>query len=360
MRTQITRDLCWLQERCEKVVVVAHSQGAAIAHQVLKDGGYRPGSLQAFITIGQGITKFRLLQRMDWDPQVSRAAWWSRVLVTAGMFCAGLPALALLAHNWASSAVIKALANSPVTIIVISAGFVITTAGVFAAMHAVCSGLELDLALPDAGFWWSDYYASADPVSNGPLIPGSPQKPGQIVPGQCNQVYNSASLLLDHNSYLRNQDQLLSQLLNDLAAAAYSDSRARPEVTRDNDLIKVGRRRHRLILGLIAGRIVATGLATELWWVNLGPLLKGPMNRLVHLFAPHEGMGNGLARLLAAVLIAAAFYIVVIIMWRIAERCVVRHFFHTAERLGGTAQQDPHEPAGHSAMEDTAAAVAFG
>jgi hypothetical protein len=365
MCTQVARDLRWLQDRCEKVAVVAHSQGAAIAHQVLKDASRDPGNVQAFITVGQGIAKFRLLQRMDWDPRVSRAAWWSRVLVTAGMLCAGLPALALLARHWASAAVVTAVASMPVSIILISAGFVILSAGVLAAVRAVCGDLEQYLALPDAGFWWSDYYASADSVSNGPLILGSAQTPGRdqagqhepgLLPGQCNQVYNSASLVFDHNSYLRNQDQLLSQILNNLAAAAYGDSPVRPEVARDGDLIKVGKRRHRLVLGLIAGRIIATGLAIKLWWANVGPLFKGPMNRLVHLFAPHEGMDNGLARLLAAVLIAAVFYLAVIIAWRIAERCVVRRFFHTAERLGGTAQQDPHEPASHETMKETAAA----
>ena len=139
--------------------------------------------------------------------------------------------------------------------------------GVHAAMHAVRGGLEQDLALPDAGFWWSDYYASADPVSNGPLVSGSGQGHGQatrrqigLLPSPCNQVYNSASILFDHNRYLHNQDQLLSQLINDLAAAAYGDSPSGPRVVCDDDLIKVGRRRHRLVLWLIAARILAAGL----------------------------------------------------------------------------------------------------
>jgi hypothetical protein len=107
MRTQVARDLRWLQERCEKVVVVAHSQGAAIAHQVLKDGSYDPGSMRVFITLGQGISKLHLLQRMDWDPQVHRAAWWSRRLVTAGLALAGLPALGLVAGRWANATALK-------------------------------------------------------------------------------------------------------------------------------------------------------------------------------------------------------------------------------------------------------------
>jgi hypothetical protein len=61
MRTQVARDLRWLQDRCEKVAVVAHSQGAAIAHQVLKDGGDHLGNVRAFVTVGQGISKLHLL-----------------------------------------------------------------------------------------------------------------------------------------------------------------------------------------------------------------------------------------------------------------------------------------------------------
>ena len=349
------RDLRWLQERCDKVAIVAHSQGAAIAHQVLKDG-YQPANLQAFITLGQGITKLHLLQRMDWDPRVSRAAWWSRLLVTIGMFFAGLPALGLLARHWTSTPVVKALTSMPVSIILISAGFVCIAAGIMAAVHAVCGDLEEDLALPEARFSWSDYYASADPVSNGPLIDRARRHQTWLLPGSCNQVYNSASIIFDHNRYLHNQDQLLSRLLNDLAAAAYGDSQAKTQIVRDDDLIKVGRRRHRLILGLVACRILAVGLAAELWLVNIGPLLKGLMNQLVHLFAPHMGMDDGLARLLAAVLTTAAAYIAVIIVWRTVEIYVVRRFFHTAERLGGTAlREDLHEPAHDTVVKEISA-----
>jgi hypothetical protein len=349
MRTQVARDLRWLQDRCERVAVVAHSQGAAIAHQVLKDGGDHRGTVRAFITVGQGISKLHLLQRMDWDPRAYRAAWWSRLLVTAGMLLAGLPALALLARHWTSATIVKALTSLPASALLPFAGFVIILIGVRAAIHAICGDLEQDLALPAAGFWWRDYYASADPVSNGPLITGSGQTPGsdqtRLLPSGCNQVYNSASLLFDHNRYLRNEDQLVSRLINDLAAAAYGDSPASPKVVRDEDLIKVGRRRHRLVLGLIAARILSVGLAAELWWVNLGPLLKDPMNWLVDLLALHTAMGNGFARFLAAVLITAAVYVAAVIVWRIAEAYVMRRFFHTAERARVAAQRSLREPA---------------
>ena len=368
MRTQVARDLRWLQDRCEKVAVVAHSQGAAVAHQVLKDGGCRPGSLRAFVTVGQGISKLHLLQRMDWDPQVYRAAWWSRLLVTAGLFFAGLPALGLLAGHWARATIVKPVVSMPFSVLLPFAGFIMIAIGVRVAIWALRGDLGQDLALPDAGFSWSDYYASADPVSNGPLITPSasgqaprqnPAAPGQVKlqPDSCNQVYNSASLLFDHNRYLRNQDQLLSRLLNDLVAAAYGDSTSRPVIVRDADLIEVGQRRHRLILWLITARMLSVGLAAELWWVNAGPLLKSPMNRLLQLFTPGAGMDDGLARLLAAMLITAAAYAALVVGWRIREGYVVRRFFRTAKRLGATAQQDLGEPASQARKEAPSAAV---
>jgi hypothetical protein len=359
MRTQVARDLRWLQDRCEKVAVVAHSQGAAIAHQVLKDGSDHLGNVRAFVTVGQGISKLHLLWRMDWDPHAYRAAWWSRVLVTTGMVFAGLPAVGLLAAHWSTATIVKSLVTLPVAVLLPCVGFATIAIGVRQAMHAVCGDIEQDMALPEAGFWWSDYYASADPVSNGPLTTGPDHIPGhgqpRTLPGSCNQVYNSASILFDHNRYLRNQDQLLSRLINDLAAAAYGDSLSGPKVVRDDDLITVGRRRHRLILLLIGARVVSVGLAAGLWSANLGPLLKGPMDRLVSLFAPHTRMGDGFARFLAATLITAVIYMTAVIAWRIRERYVIRHFFHTAKRAGDVGQQSPREPAGYEVKKEVSA-----
>jgi hypothetical protein len=363
MRAQVAHDLQWMQDRCEKVVVVAHSQGAAIAHQVLKDDRHGPGKVRAFVTIGQGISKFHLLWRMDWDPEVRRAAWWSRTLVTTGLVLTGLPALGLLARHWSSTTVITRLAGLPVIVPVLAAGFVFVGIGVIAAMRAICGDLEQSMALPDAGFWWRDYYASADPVSNGPLLTGERHTPGPqpdireepgVVPEPCNLVYNSASILFDHNRYLRNQDQVLSRVLNDLTAAAYGNS---AKIIADGDLIKVGQRRHRLILWLIAGRILTLCAATGLWCSNLGPLFNGPMNRVADLLHPHTQMNNSAARAAAALLMAAALYIGVIIAWRIGEKCVIRRFFRTAQRLGSTAEQDHPKTLSHAVAAEASASV---
>lgn len=179
MRTKVAGDLRWLQDRCEKVAVVAHSQGAAIAHRVLKDGSrYCAEDLRAFITLGQGISKLHMLQHLDWDPRVRPAARRSRLLVSIGMVCGGLSALGLIVSRWANPGVVRFLISVRHSIPVILAGFVVIWLGVWQAMRAmrVAEGdLKREPGFCAGAFSWSDYYASADPVSNGPLDPGSGQ-----------------------------------------------------------------------------------------------------------------------------------------------------------------------------------------
>jgi hypothetical protein len=230
--------------------------------------------------------------------------------------------------------VLKTLVSMPVSGYLVCAGFVIIGIGLRMAMQAVSDeDREEHQALPNDGFSWRDYYASADPVSNGPLRSGSGQgvwyDQTRLLPDSCNQVYNSASVLYDHNRYLRNQDQLLSRLLNDLAAAAYDDG---PAIVCEDDLRRAGRRRHRLVLVLIACRVLSVGLAAWLWLADLGPHLEDPMNWVMGLFVPHAHMNEGLARFAAALLIATVVYLVFVSAWRIREEHVVRRFFRTTQR----------------------------
>jgi len=109
MRTRVAQDLRWLQSQCQTVAVVGHSQGAAIAHQVLKNHECPVEGIRAFITLGQGIAKLHLLQRMDWDPGTRTRALWSRLFVTAGLFLAGLPAIGFVAGRRPGMPVISVL-----------------------------------------------------------------------------------------------------------------------------------------------------------------------------------------------------------------------------------------------------------
>jgi hypothetical protein len=365
MRTQVARDLSWLQDRCDKVAVVAHSQGAAIAHQVLKDRNASTGNLQAFITVGQGITQRHRLGRMDWDPETRQKAWRTRLLVATGLMCAGLPALGAVASRWSHAAFFAALASFPADLILVASGLGSIALGVLWAIRAFDGKLVQDVNLPGAGtqFSWIDYYASADPVSNGPLpadanagaAPAQAPLGGRMGrPSRCEEVYNSASILTDHNGYLRNRDQFLSWLVNDLVAAAHGDSLtdpARRRLVPDDYLREARERRRWLAAWLVSGRAIVAGLGIVLWRFNPGRTLKGPMNHLLQPVPPHAQMNDGLARPVAVVLTVAAIYIVAVLLpWRIMEKRSTQRFFRTAtprtQRAG--AELIAQEPTGPS------------
>jgi hypothetical protein len=337
MRTQVARDLAWLQGRCEKVAVVAHSQGAALAHRVLKDSDYSRDNLKAFITFGQGISKLELLWQLDWNLQARRKAHRSRVLVTSGMACAGLPAVGWVLGHWVHAALVQALTGLPWLLVLLIVGFACIASGVRQAVHAVCDEVERKFSLPQTGFTWNDYYASADPVANGPLVP--PRQQHQtggdnvtLLPRACDEVYNSASVTFDHNGYLRNQDDFLPRLLNDLVDAAYgdtTDSAQPPELVPRTYIKAASRRRRRLVRWLVTARIAAVALFTALTWTDPGKALEHPMRHLTHLLAAPTAMSSDPAvRVLFAAATTTTAYLAAVAVWQAAIRYSTLHFFH--------------------------------
>jgi len=53
--SKVTADLTWLRQRCDRVVVLAHSQGAAVAHTVLRRSDTI--SVDRLVTFGSGLRK---------------------------------------------------------------------------------------------------------------------------------------------------------------------------------------------------------------------------------------------------------------------------------------------------------------
>jgi hypothetical protein len=351
MRTKVAQDLRSLQRKCEKVAVVAHSQGAAIAHQVLKDNDYDQdsGDLRAFITSGQGISKMHLLQHMDWDPQYAADAWWIRTLVTFGLVCAGLPAFALLMSRWLTAAVLRALATFPLNILLIVGGLFIVALGVIYFTRKLKAAVEQDLHLLPActRFTLTDYYASADPVSNGSLT--DPDSHDCTLPRPCNEIHNSGSLVTDHNGYLRNRDQFLSQLLNNLVGAAYGRQKDQnqPFLVCPEDLKQVSTRRRWQITYLMIARMITIGFGLVLFFFYHLSAVDAQMSSLVHAVPPHAQVGDSPARLMTVLLIAVVTYTAFLIPRQIWERRAVRKFFRTATHFSPPAEQPEHEQSAH-------------
>ena len=63
MVRQVAHDLAWLESQAGTVAVVAHSQGAAVAHEAIRRYGSRE-NLSLFATVGQGLAKLHRVRAL--------------------------------------------------------------------------------------------------------------------------------------------------------------------------------------------------------------------------------------------------------------------------------------------------------
>ena len=215
--SRIRRDLEWLAPQCDKIAIVAHSQGAALTYLLLQQAtsavklGEREEDTQApewlrkldlLFTFGSGLRKLAEMQRIS--AQGSSQVWIYAPFALIGPL--------------AFFSMIDTISKGTATpISVIFSSFLILMAGL--AVYGFAHGT----AVSELKFWtgvfrsvlnlqWTDYYASADPVPNGPLIDDDKEdkeEKDQDYPRTvC--VFNRGSLITDHTLYWQNEDQFIS------------------------------------------------------------------------------------------------------------------------------------------------------
>jgi hypothetical protein len=221
MVARVCRDLGWLASQCQTVAVVAHSQGAVIAHHALRR--WRPPNIGLFVTVGAGLSKLKEIFDLRRGPREFR----SKALLAPWMITATFLVLIVLAVG------LVRLLNSrpsgtpmldyvsyilhqvfqtimglpfwlgiPMMIFVLSvpilpiAVFNMAFASIFnrAVFHQRHLQRDLDVL---HGLRWIDYFTWADPVPHGPLF----QQTTHLL--KSHAVENHASVFRDHISYLR-------------------------------------------------------------------------------------------------------------------------------------------------------------
>jgi tetratricopeptide (TPR) repeat protein len=95
IRRCVLERLEWLGQRCRRVVVIAHSQGAAIAHQVLREPLTAP--CDVFISCGSGLAKLSEIQRDEKEFRRARPRLW---LALSGAVLTSASLFALVLHRW--------------------------------------------------------------------------------------------------------------------------------------------------------------------------------------------------------------------------------------------------------------------
>jgi hypothetical protein len=268
MVQRIRRNLDWLnndERSCRRVALVAHSQGAALCHDLLRSGVLRQGDpVDLFVTVGSGVRRLNVFRELHEDAKLRSLGWTSitglvalvtgLVLLLGGL---GLPGtagigaraggLAIIAgclvaqparSSWGPALILASLgaltlgvtglvvggwpgARLLASAVAMSAGVALYTWAAWQVVQRVREAPRLALPAEAVGRW-VDFYSTADPVPNGPMRTW-PEDEEQPVPPPAvhptaRLVYNLRSVQADHSYYPDNTDEFVSQLASELAA----------------------------------------------------------------------------------------------------------------------------------------------
>jgi hypothetical protein len=191
MVSKVRQDIGWLSRRCEVLVVIAHSQGAAVAHEAVQQA--REPKLERLITFGSAVSRLKALRYvLDNAPGMLTAS--SLVTMTALML-AGLYLWSLLAAGGSLFYAVVGIWSLGILLAFSAYMMPFTLKGINEQCHAK---QRFGLSAPAE---WDDYYATSDPVPNGSMLDGTHYTKRD------REVHNQANVFRDHSSYWRNLDQ---------------------------------------------------------------------------------------------------------------------------------------------------------
>lgn len=280
IKSRVRTALGWLSERCERVAIVAHSQGGAVAHEIVRSDPL--SQCDYLLTFGSGLRK--LTEIRDAVRAPGQRWLWATSCVALG---ASVTYYYLLQHFEVLSRDIYYWTGiGTATVLILLA---------MTSMWRRKSGKHTDrkkqwiadqqaylsrYRLPQPNrVRWLDQYASADPVPNGALL-------DTYVPEEMRsrEVHNQASMLSDHTAYWRNLDDFVARLSFDLLDLANLDVHQLDEDDGTRQYVATIRRRWR-VGWLRWSRLVVVGSAVGLllaWW-NRAP---GSVGKVLAAFQP--------------------------------------------------------------------------
>jgi hypothetical protein len=230
MIQRIERDLAWLSERCNKIAIVSHSQGAALSHEIL--AASTPSSVKLFLSVGSAVRRLADIRQLRLSDSRWQVPGWLSLLAGALLLivvAAGtVVVLGGSLNRWPSWAQGWSLAI----------GLFIALVLLLVAYRLVGRAFAQDrpeLLLSDrgTGLRWVDCFATADPVPNGPLIDGPIPIVGpggeRLAPYAAIQTFNHRWMLTDHVTYSSNLDQFVTRMANELASTAGLELTIGPE-----------------------------------------------------------------------------------------------------------------------------------
>jgi hypothetical protein len=365
MVSRVAGDLEWLSERAEHVVVLAHSQGTAVSYWAIR-AAHTPRNLRAFVTVGEAIKKLQLIRGLQSYGDARPALPLARPdRPTAGSLLERLKRILLLrslrfALAWVGLIGIGLIAYALPQLLLIGIaqqthvvrGLTCLALGLFCAVGVllVCSLLWVQdfnrdpdpLGPEHAPVRWADFYASSDPVPNGPLFTEADGKPWLLE----KEVWNFASMLRDHTTYTSSEDDFIGCAVAELVRAT---GKRVPETTRA--ALRHARwrgwwrvwwltfARAAAVVAAVATVIrvrnqlatIGARVAHWHWWGPIKTVGKWVVDQIQKLIIVGHVTDDQIVGALTVVLIGAAGYAVLAAFWSYWQKQDIKRFYQRTE-----------------------------
>ena len=232
----------WLRPRCHRLAVIAHSQGAAIAHRALQSGEPKADLL---VTVGAGITKLEALRYLERLGPSDRIAGFLAPLLLVATAIVALRVRALGLAEAESRLVL------PFTLGILGIAFLaqvwLTVRKSLEHLREQSNRLSLSEAQPE--LQWVDIVGTHDPVPAGELVrffdlPMIDSHPIPIL----------RSWLADHTSYWTARLSFMQVLVPKLAECARLPAVMKRNASTDAHLAEAQRRLNVDLAALSAAR----------------------------------------------------------------------------------------------------------
>ena len=233
MVERIHHDIRWLQDqKCAGIAIVAHSQGAAVAHHALRSfpEEHRKVPITRFVTIGAAIEKLHYLQQIDVRGKNLLRGGLLQAIAAMGvllsvLFAWRIPEWRRLNEAWGYESLILTVTLWLLFTTLFWLGPKLLDAlGVIELVEYKEPKTD-DLwdrehhnrpGMPTAK--WIDLYARADPVSLGPIEWLNTETPHPLDDPEATsaEIRNQDSMLFDHTTYWQNTSQFMVPLVGGL------------------------------------------------------------------------------------------------------------------------------------------------
>jgi hypothetical protein len=287
---KVRKDLDWIAAKCDLVAVIAHSQGAAVAHRALRSK--EPENISLFITYGSGLAKLEQLKLMS---EINRGI----------LRLAYLAAPVAFVSTIIDVRVYLRFLDVPLAV----AGAIFLAIVAIGLMWTLISEMQRDqprleeemerLSLQGIrpNLKWLDLSSSADLISNSSLQP----KHGHIGGYEFRTVTNIRNIFLDHTWYWKNQADFIPAVVQELALSL---SRLNIFVPNSTKILEDAAKKHAscvswLVLTRLASAsaviLIATAFSSELarlgmrfrGWLSDGAILKWISEGIADLLRSH-------------------------------------------------------------------------